>query len=43
MEVMAILDSLVVDRGVAVVVVTHDPEVAGLARRRIRVRDGLLE
>ena len=43
MEVMAILDSLVVDRGVAVVVVTHDLEVAELARRRIRVRDGLLE
>ena len=43
MEVMAILDGLVVDRGVAVVVVTHDAEVADLARRRIRVRDGLLE
>jgi putative ABC transport system ATP-binding protein len=43
MEVMAILDGLVVERGVAVVVVTHDPEVAALARRRIRVRDGLLE
>jgi cell division transport system ATP-binding protein len=42
-EVMAILDDLVVDRGVAVVVVTHDLEVADLARRRIRVRDGLLE
>ena len=42
-EVMAILEGLVVDRGVAVVVVTHDPEVAGLAHRRIRVRDGLLE
>jgi putative ABC transport system ATP-binding protein len=42
-EVMAILEGLVADRGVAVVVVTHDPEVAGLAHRRIRVRDGLLE
>jgi putative ABC transport system ATP-binding protein len=42
-EIMAILDALVRDRGVAVVVVTHDPEVAALARRRVRVRDGLLE
>ena len=43
LEVMAILERLVVERGVAVVVVTHDPEVAGLARRRIRVRDGVLQ
>ena len=42
-EVMAILESLVHDRGVAVVLVTHDLEVAALANRRIRVRDGLLE
>jgi putative ABC transport system ATP-binding protein len=42
-EVMGILEGLVVDRGVAVVVVTHDPEVAALAQRRIRVRDGLIE
>ena len=42
-EVMGILDSLVTDRGVAVVVVTHDLEIAALAQRRIKVRDGLLE
>ncbi len=42
-EVMGILESLVTDRGVAVVVVTHDLEIAGLAQRRIKVRDGLLE
>jgi putative ABC transport system ATP-binding protein len=41
-EVMGILERLVVERGVAVVVVTHDPEVARMARRRIRVRDGVL-
>jgi putative ABC transport system ATP-binding protein len=42
-EIMALLDGLVRDRGVAVVVVTHDPEVAALARRRVRMRDGLIE
>ena len=42
-EIMGILEALVVERGVAVVVVTHDLEIAGMARRRIRVRDGLLE
>jgi putative ABC transport system ATP-binding protein len=30
-------------RGVTVVMVTHDPEVAGMAGRRIRLRDGRLE
>ena len=42
-EVMAILERLVAERGVAVVVVTHDAEVAALADRRVHVRDGLLE
>jgi putative ABC transport system ATP-binding protein len=42
-EVMGILERLVVERGVAVVVVTHDLEVARMARRRIRVRDGVLQ
>jgi putative ABC transport system ATP-binding protein len=42
-EVMGILQRLVVERGVAVVVVTHDPEVARMARRRIQVRDGVLQ
>ena len=42
-EVMGILDRLNTERGVAVVVVTHDHDVAGLARRRIGVRDGLVE
>jgi putative ABC transport system ATP-binding protein len=41
-EIMALLDGLVRDRGVAVVVVTHDPEVAAMARRRVRMRDGLI-
>jgi putative ABC transport system ATP-binding protein len=41
-EVLALLGGLVEDRGVAVVVVTHDREVAERASRRVDVRDGLL-
>jgi putative ABC transport system ATP-binding protein len=42
-EILALLDGLVRDRGVAVVVVTHDPDVAAMARRRVNMRDGLME
>jgi putative ABC transport system ATP-binding protein len=42
-EVMAALERLNAERGVAVVVVTHDREVAAMARRRVSVRDGLVE
>jgi len=42
-EVMRILEELNTERGVAVVLVTHDDEVAGRARRQVRVRDGLVE
>lgn len=42
-EVMAILESLNSDQGVAVALVTHDHEVADRARRHIRIRDGLIE
>jgi putative ABC transport system ATP-binding protein len=42
-EVMALLGRLNAERGVAVVVVTHEAEVAAAARRRIGVRDGLVE
>ncbi len=42
-EVMAILEGLNADQGVAVVLVTHDHEIAGRARRQIRMRDGLIE
>ena len=41
-EVMRILEELNAQRGVAVVLVTHDDEVAGRARRQVRVRDGLV-
>jgi putative ABC transport system ATP-binding protein len=42
-EVMTVLEGLNADRGVAVVLVTHDLEVAGHARRQVRIRDGLVE
>ena len=42
-EVMALLEELNRAHGVAVVLVTHDREVAARARRQVRVRDGLLE
>ncbi|MEN3360223.1 MAG: putative transport system ATP-binding protein [Mycobacteriales bacterium] len=42
-EVLALLEQLNADRGVAVAVVTHDLDLAGRARRQVRVRDGLIE
>jgi putative ABC transport system ATP-binding protein len=42
-DVMDLLSRLNADRSVAVVVVTHDLEVAGHADRRIHLRDGLVE
>lgn len=42
-EVMATLERLNREQDVAVVVVTHDPEVAARARRQIHVRDGRIE
>ncbi|MGH6655182.1 MAG: ABC transporter ATP-binding protein [Actinocrinis sp.] len=41
-EVMAILERLNRERGVAVVLVTHEAEIARRARRLIRIRDGLV-
>jgi putative ABC transport system ATP-binding protein len=42
-EVMELLERLNGERGVAIVLVTHEPEVAARARRQIHVRDGLVE
>ncbi|TKK89805.1 ABC transporter ATP-binding protein [Herbidospora galbida] len=42
-EVMGLLERLNADQGVAIVLVTHEPEVANRARRQIHVRDGLIE
>lgn len=41
-DVMDVLDHLIDTAGVTVVVATHDPEVASHARRRLRLRDGIL-
>ena len=42
-EIMAILDRLNLEHGVAVVLVTHEPAIAAHARRIVFVRDGLIE
>ena len=42
-EVMEILERLNGEREVAIVLVTHDPEIAGRTHRQIHVRDGLVE
>jgi putative ABC transport system ATP-binding protein len=41
-EVMGLLEDLHDDRGVAVVVITHEREIARRATRRIELRDGLI-
>jgi putative ABC transport system ATP-binding protein len=42
-EVLGLLEQLNAERGVALVVVTHDLELAARARRQLRMRDGLVE
>jgi len=39
-DVMALLEDLNAERGVALVVITHDPDIAARAPRQIRLRDG---
>jgi putative ABC transport system ATP-binding protein len=41
-EVLTLLESLNADSGVAIVLVTHDLDVAARARHRIRMRDGII-
>ncbi len=42
-EIMAIFHQLNKERGITVLFVTHDPEIAEHTRRIIRIRDGLIE
>ncbi|MFI0452284.1 ABC transporter ATP-binding protein [Actinomadura sp. 6N118] len=42
-EVMDLLERLNTEQGVAIVLVTHEPDVAERARRQIHIRDGLIE
>jgi putative ABC transport system ATP-binding protein len=42
-EIMDLLRGLNRERGMAVVVITHDQEIAALAPRQIRIRDGVLD
>jgi putative ABC transport system ATP-binding protein len=41
-EVMDLLEDLNVERGAALVVITHDPDVAARAPRQIHLRDGMV-
>ena len=42
-DVIDLLAALCAESGVTVVLVTHDEEVAGRARRRIRLRNGQVQ
>jgi putative ABC transport system ATP-binding protein len=42
-EIMALLRNLNQERGTTLIVVTHDPEIAGLTDRIISLRDGRIE
>lgn len=41
-EIMRLFRSLNVDRGITIVLVTHEPDIAAWARRAITFRDGLI-
>jgi putative ABC transport system ATP-binding protein len=43
LEIMAILQKLNRERGITIIVVTHDPEIAGYSNRNIHFKDGRLQ
>jgi putative ABC transport system ATP-binding protein len=43
LEIMAIFQQLNRDKGITLIVVTHDPEIAGYARRTLHFKDGRLQ
>jgi putative ABC transport system ATP-binding protein len=42
-EILTVFQQLNRDRGITIVFVTHDPEVAACTQRIVRLRDGLVE
>lgn len=42
-DIMRLLTSLNEDRGITIVMVTHEPDIAAWTRRIVRFRDGLIE
>ncbi len=42
-EIVQLLERLNSERGITVLVVTHNPELAARAKRRVRITDGVLE
>lgn len=42
-EIMAVFKNLNEDKGITIILVTHDPEVAEYAHKRLYIRDGVIE
>ncbi len=42
-EILGIFEHLNKDKGITVIMITHDPEIAAHARRTIWIRDGLIQ
>src|SRR6202035_4834011 len=41
-EIMALFQQLNADRGISIVFVTHEPDVAAFTRRTLHIRDGMI-